>query len=258
MTQIFKEDQVLAVTKVKADSCVIIQLKNQEKDGYFGVQLGAGERKEKNIKKPQLDHFKKAKVSKNPSVLKEFRLNKENSDIKVGDMIDISTFQEGDIVDVTGTSKGKGFQGVVKRHGFKGTKATHGNKDQLRMPGSIGATGPAHVFKGTRMGGRMGGNQVTEKNLEIIGVDSENNILLIKGQVPGSRNSIVFIKGKGELKVIKNEELKIKKESVSAKVSADEAKEESKDENKKENIKEETPREQQNKEKKEKVKEDNS
>ena len=131
--------------------------------------------------------------------MREFRT--EENELKRGDKIDINTFVSGDIVRVTSISKGKGFQGVVKRHGFSGSKTTHGNKDQTRMPGSIGATGPAHVFKGTKMGGRMGGDQVTVTNLEIIEVDKDNNILSIKGAIPGGRNSLVLIKGEGELKV---------------------------------------------------------
>ena len=125
----------------------------------------------------------------------------EAGKLQVGDKIKADTFLAGDKIDVVGISKGKGFAGVVRRHGFSGSKKTHGNKDQLRMPGSIGATGPAHVFKGTRMAGRLGASQVTEKNLKVVQVDSENNIILIKGALPGARNSLVLIKGEGELKV---------------------------------------------------------
>ena len=202
MTQVWQGETVVAVTKVKAGRCVVTQVKNIEKDGYSAVQLGFGVRKEKNIKKPQKGHFKKLG---NFAKVREFRLSDEEAaKLKTGDMIDISSFAEGDKIQVTSTSKGKGFQGVVKRHGFKGTKKTHGNKDQLRMPGSIGATGPAHVFKGTRMGGRMGGDRVTIKNLEIAGVDLENDILMIKGPVSGARNSLVLVSGEGELKLVES------------------------------------------------------
>ena len=196
MTQVWtKDDQVTAVTRIQAGPCTVTQVKNKKKDGYTGVQLGYGEKKEKNIKKPQKNHVKGLG---NIRFMREFRT--ETGELKRGDMIDVSSFEVGDTVSATGTSKGRGFQGVVKRHGFKGTKATHGNKDQLRMPGSIGATGPAHVFKGTRMGGRMGGDQVTVKNLEVIEVDKENNIISIKGAVPGARNGLIMIKGEGEVK----------------------------------------------------------
>ena len=210
MTQIWQGETVVAVTKVKAGRCVVTQIKNIEKDGYSAVQLGFGVRKEKNIKKPQKGHFKKLG---NFAKLREFRLSEEESaKLKTGDMIDIGSFVSGDKIQVTSTSKGKGFQGVVKRYGFKGTKKTHGNKDQLRMPGSIGATGPAHVFKGTRMGGRMGGDRVTIKNLEIADVDLENNILFIKGPVSGARNSLVLVSGEGDL-VVKSEKLKVESDN---------------------------------------------
>ncbi|MCK5319835.1 50S ribosomal protein L3 [Candidatus Parcubacteria bacterium] len=202
MAQVWQGETVVAVTKVEAAPCVVVQIKNIKKDGYTAVQLGFGVRKEKNIKKPQKGHFKKLG---NFAKLREFRLSEEESaKLKTGDMIDIGSFVSGDKIQVTSTSKGKGFQGVVKRYGFKGTKKTHGNKDQLRMPGSIGATGPAHVFKGTRMGGRMGGDRVTIKNLEVAGVDLENNILLVKGPVSGARNSLVLVSGDGDL-VVKSE-----------------------------------------------------
>lgn len=199
MTQVWQGETVVAVTKVKTAPCTVIQIKNMEKDGYSAVQLGFGVRKEKNIKKPQKGHFKKLG---NFAKVREFRvLDEETAKLKTSDTIDLSSFIKGDKIQITSISKGKGFQGVVKRYGFKGTKKTHGNKDQLRMPGSIGATGPAHVFKGTRMGGRMGCDQVTLKNLEIIDVDLENNILSVSGSVAGARNSLVLVSGEGELKV---------------------------------------------------------
>ncbi len=210
MIQVWQGETVVAVTKLKAGRCVIAQIKNMRKDGYSAVQLGFGVRKEKNIKKPQKGHFKKLG---NFEKVREFRVSDEEAaKLKTGDMINLSSFVSGDKIQVTSISKGKGFQGVVKRHGFKGTKKTHGNKDQLRMPGSIGATGPAHVFKGTRMGGRMGGDQVTLKNLEIIDVDLENNILSVKGPIAGARNSLVLISGEGEVK------LKVESEKVESKI----------------------------------------
>ena len=212
MTQVWQDETVVAVTKVKAAPCTVVQIKNIKKDGYTAVQLGFGVRKEKNIKKPQKGHFKKLG---NFAKLREFRLSAEEAaKLKTGDMIDIGSFVSGDKIQVTSTSKGKGFQGVVKRYGFKGTKKTHGNKDQLRMPGSIGATGPAHVFKGTRMGGRMGGDRVTIKNLEVAGVDLENNILFVKGPVSGARNSLVLVSGEGELKLVESEKVESDDEKI--------------------------------------------
>lgn len=212
MTQVWQGEKVVAVTRIQAGPCPIVQVKGLDKDGYSSVQLGFGEKKEKNIRKPQKGHLKKLKTENeklkvNLRYLKEFRNN--NIDLKVGDVIDVDTFAPGDTIDVIGVSKGRGFQGVVKRYHFHGHNKTHGTKDQVRMPGSIGATGPAHVFKGTRMPGRMGGERTTIKNLEIIEVDKDNNILLVKGAVPGARNGLVLIQGEGELKLKeKIEELK--------------------------------------------------
>lgn len=202
MTQVWKGEKVVAVTKVQAGPCPVVQVKTNKKDHYEALQLGFGVRKEKNIKKPQKGHTKDLG---NISVMREFRTETEG--LKKGDVINVETFEAGDIVTVVGISKGKGFQGVVKRHGFSGSKKTHGNKDQLRMPGSSGATGPAHVFKGARQGGRMGGDRVTVANLEIVEVDKENNILLIKGAVPGFRSGLVLISGEGELKIAPKEKL---------------------------------------------------
>jgi len=220
MTQLWQNDKVIGVTKVQAGPCLVAQVKEAEKDGYRAVQLGFGERKAKNINKPQIGHFKK--VGQNFSVLREFRLDKRNleekAELNIGDEINVGTFSAGDIITVVATSKGKGFQGVVKRHGFAGGRKTHGNKDQLRMPGSISSTGVGHVFRGTRMAGRMGGDRVTTINLTIAEVDKENNILYIAGAVPGARNSVVLIEGKGEL-VIAKPETKI--ESTSAEATAD-------------------------------------
>ncbi len=224
MTQVWQGEKIIAVTKVLAGPCPVVQLKNQEPDGYSAVQLGFGLRKEKNIKKPQIGHLKKAGLTaidgnKNLRYLREFRViplrgsratnaahaNKIPEgikDLKVGNVIDVSTFQAGDTVKVTGTSKGKGFQGGVKRHHFHGHNTTHGTKDQVRTSGAIGAGGPQHVFKGKRMPGRMGDARITTSNLMIVQVDQANNILYISGSVPGARNGLVMIYGDGELKVV--------------------------------------------------------
>jgi large subunit ribosomal protein L3 len=198
MTQIWSGDAVMAVTPVLAGPCTITQVKSKAKDGYEALQLAFGERKEKNINKPQLGHFKKAGVK--PAHVREFRMDNA-ADFKIGDVVSADAFAVGDRIDVIGTSKGKGFQGVVKRHHFAGFRKTHGNKDQERMGGSVGAKGPAHVFKGTRMGGRMGGDRVTTTNLEVAAIDEEKNIIFVKGAVPGAINGFVMIKGDGELKV---------------------------------------------------------
>ncbi len=198
MTQIWSGDTVMAVTPVLAGPCTITQVKSKAKDGYEALQLAFGERKEKNINKPQLGHYKKAGVK--PAHVREFRMDNA-ADFKIGDVVSVDAFAVGDRIDVIGTSKGKGFQGVVKRHHFAGFRKTHGNKDQERMGGSVGAKGPAHVFKGTRMGGRMGGDRVTTTNLEVVAIDEEKNIIFVKGAVPGAINGFVMIKGDGELKV---------------------------------------------------------
>ncbi len=212
MTQIFKDSgEAVPVTKIQAGPCAVVQVKSDEKDGYTAIQFGYGEKKEKNINKPQLKHMKGAGKG-NFRYLREMKMSQMNTnddtnghELKRGDVINVSNFKEGDEVQVTGTSKGKGFQGVVKRHGFHGSLATHGHKDQVRMPGSIGATGPAHVFKGTKMGGHMGNEQVTMKNLEVVKVDADNNILYIKGAIPGARNGLVVVQGEGELKPVESQ-----------------------------------------------------
>lgn len=212
MTQIWEGDKMVAVTKVSAGPCVVTQVKDENKDGYKAVQVGYGVRKEKNIKKPQIGHTRNLGFIRH---FKEFRI--ETTDLKVGDHFDVSSFEPGDTVKVTGTSKGKGFQGVVKRHGFKGAKTTHGTKDQVRMPGSIGATGPAHVFKGTRMGGRMGGEKTSVANLKVTEVDSLNNILYVSGAIPGSMNGLISLRGDGDIKVVESEKSKVEsKEEKSA------------------------------------------
>lgn len=191
MTQRFQEDgTVVAVTLLKAEPCVVTQVRTEEKDGYSAVQVGCEETK-KTLNKPEKGHLKK--VGKNLKSLHEFR--KFDGEYNVGDVIEISTFEAGEFVQVSGVSKGKGFQGVVKRHGFKGGPASHGHKDQLRMGGSIGSTGPARVFKGIGMPGRMGGDNVTTKNLQVVDVDAVKGIVAVKGAVPGPRGGTVYIAG---------------------------------------------------------------
>ncbi len=203
MTQVWVNDKVIGVTPIQAGPCVITQIKTKDNDGYQALQLGFGFRKEKNIRKPQLGHLLKS-AAKNVRHLREFTVE-SLPEVKLGDVVKVDTFAVGDIVAVTGVSKGKGFQGVVKRHGFHGFRKTHGNKDQERHSGSVGPKGPAHVFKGTRMGGHMGDAQVTTTNLEVISIDTDNNILYLKGAVPGSVNSLIMIKGAGDLKIAQPE-----------------------------------------------------
>ncbi len=205
MTQRFQEDgKVNPVTIVEGGPCVISQIKTNDKEGYSSVQLGFGEKKK--IIKSQAGHLKKLG---NARYLKEFRIDEVDS-LKRGQIITTETFEVGDIVEVIGTSKGKGFQGVVKRHGFKGGRGSHGDKDQLRMPGSIGATDAARVFKGKRMGGHMGDDRVTVKNLEIIEIDATKNHIYIKGAVPGARGSLIHIIAPGDLKITEAKEVKSK------------------------------------------------
>lgn len=190
MTQQYAEDgTVTPVTVFQAGPVVVTQVKTNEKDGYTAVQVGFGEKKEKNLSKPVNGHLKGLKPF---AVLKEFRVT--DGSYERGQEITIETFEVGEKVDVTGTSIGRGFAGVVKRHGFAGSPASHGHKDQLRMPGSIGSQDPQHVFKGTRMGGRMGGKTVTVKNSMVVSIDPKTNTLHLKGAVPGANGAIVMIK----------------------------------------------------------------
>jgi large subunit ribosomal protein L3 len=188
MSQIFRPDgTVVPVTLVQAGPCVVTQVKTSETDGYTAVQLGFLPT-EKGLSKPEAGHLKDLPQA---TVLREFRLESA-PELKRGDAVEASVFAAGDTVQVTGISKGKGFEGVVKRHGFHGHPSTHGHKDQLRMPGSIGAGGVQHVLKGRRMAGRMGNEQVTVKNLEIVEV-RDGGILAVKGAVPGARNTVLEI-----------------------------------------------------------------
>jgi large subunit ribosomal protein L3 len=188
MTQIFREDgSVVPVTLVQAGPCTVTTVKTQP-NGQKAVVLGYGNAK--HVNKAQRDDWKD--LGKFSDLL-EVAVD-ESSTLERGSVLDVSVFELGDVIDVTGTSKGKGFQGVVKRHGFHGSPKSHGHKDQMRMPGSIGAGGPQRVFKGMRMGGRMGGDQVTVKNLEIVQVDQANNIIAVKGALPGARGSVVAVR----------------------------------------------------------------
>ncbi len=205
MTQKFAEDgRVTPVTAVLAGPCLVTQVKDKEKEGYQAIQIGFNNKKK--INKPLSGHLKDLE---NFAYLKEFRVKRDDQlgEAKRGDKISVADFNKGEIVQVTGVSKGKGFQGVVRRHGFHGSPASHGHKDQLRMPGSIGATGPAKVFKGQKMPGQMGSEQTTVKNLEIIDIDKEKNLLFIKGAVPGARNGLLLIKVTKEFET-KDEEKK--------------------------------------------------
>ena len=193
MTSIYSaEGKSLPCTVIEAGPCVVTQLKTLDRDGYEAVQLGFGDRKEKNTPNALKGHFKKASTSPK-SKLVEF---KGFTDVKIGDVIGVSLFEEGEYVDVVGTTKGKGFQGVVRRHGFAGVgQATHGQHNRLRAPGSIGACSyPARVFKGMRMAGQMGNKRRLAPNLEILKVLADKNIIIVKGSIPGAKGSTVTIK----------------------------------------------------------------
>jgi large subunit ribosomal protein L3 len=194
MSNIFASDGILVpVTVIEAGPCSIINIRTKDKNGYEALQLGFGARKEKNISKPVLGQFKKTDQSPT-AILKEFK-NFKISDFKIGDKLSVEIFKEGDTVKVTGNSKGKGFQGVMRRHNFGGVGGTtHGQSDRLRAPGSIGASSyPSRVFKGQKMAGRMGNEQVTVSNLKVIKIINDKNIIMVKGAVPGSINSIIEI-----------------------------------------------------------------
>jgi large subunit ribosomal protein L3 len=201
MTQVFLPNgTVVPVTKVIAGPCQIVQVKTLEKDGKKAVQIGFGEKKLKRLNKAEAGHLKDLQPSQ---FLNDFVLGEKDS-AERGDLITVGIFSAGDKATVIGVSKGKGFAGVVKRHHFRGGPASHGHKDNLRAPGSIGAGGVQRVFKGMRMAGRMGGERVTVKNLEIVEVRPETNELYIKGAVPGGRNGLLQILVDGDLKVVKN------------------------------------------------------
>ena len=193
MTSIFNEEgKNVPCTIIQAGPCVVTQLKTQEVDGYAAVQLAYDEQKDKRMTKAMLGHFTKAKTTAKKKLV-EFEMPEE--EINLGDTVGVDIIEEGSFVTVVGTSKGKGFQGVVKRHGFAGVNdATHGQHNRQRHPGSIGAASyPARVFKGMRMAGQMGNARVKVENLQVLKVMPEKNIVLLKGAVPGAKNSYVII-----------------------------------------------------------------
>ncbi|MCA9309316.1 50S ribosomal protein L3 [Candidatus Saccharibacteria bacterium] len=194
MTQILAEDGVLVpVTLVQAGPCVITQIKTTETDGYDAIQLALGGGK--NISKSVAGHVAKADKSVAPRMIKEFRVEDISEEQKVGSSIDVSTFEVGDTVKVTGTSKGKGFAGTVKRHNFATSASSHGGNGMVRRPGSIGSMYPQKVFKGKRMAGQMGAEQVTVSGLKVAYVDLENNLLGLRGAIPGPKKSLVTVVG---------------------------------------------------------------
>jgi large subunit ribosomal protein L3 len=192
MTSIYSaEGKATPCTVIEAGPCVVTQVKTQDRDGYEAIQLGFGERKEKNTPSALKGHFKKANTSPK-SKLVEF---KGFDGLNLGDVVDVAIFEEGEYVGVAGTSKGKGFQGVVKRHGFGGVgQATHGQHNRLRAPGSIGACSyPARVFKGMRMAGQTGNKRVKMENLQVLRILTDKNLIVVKGSIPGPKGSTVTI-----------------------------------------------------------------
>jgi len=228
MTQIFSEDnKAVPVTRITVEPCFVVAKKTAEKHGYNAISLACGE--SKKIHRAAAGFFKKVlKKDIGYKKIKEFRLDANDpmfEKLEIGNQLDATVFADGDNIFVKGISKGKGFQGVVKRHGFSGSPASHGHKDQLRMPGSIGATGPAHVFKGTRMGGHMGDQSVTVKNLQVIKV--EDNNIFVKGAIPGCRGGIVYLVGEGEFEITergtRNAEQQAEKEKVDENANSQES-----------------------------------
>lgn len=193
MTQIFDDGKLIPVTVLKTDTNYVLQTKTEEKEGYTAIQVGFDQKRESLATKPLLGIFKKAEA---PALrfVREFKVD-NSADFTVGQKLDLSVLSEVTFVDVTGISKGKGFQGVMKRHNFGGTFKTHGVSRAHRAGGSIGQSStPAEVFKGTKMAGRMGGDKVTVQNLKIVKIDSENNLVLVKGAVPGNKNGYLVVK----------------------------------------------------------------
>ncbi len=193
MTSIFDENgKNIPCTVIQAGPCVVTQVRTEEVDGYNALQLGFDDKAEKRATKAEIGHAKKAGTSPKKKIVEFQNFNGEHA---LGDTLDVTLFNEGEFVDVIGTSKGKGFQGVVKRHGFAGVgQSTHGQHNRLRAPGSIGAASyPARVFKGIRMAGRMGGDTVTVENLQVVKIDTEKNLIVVKGCVPGHKNAYVTV-----------------------------------------------------------------
>jgi len=195
MTSLFDENgKNIPCTIIQAGPCVVTQVRTEEKDGYKSVQLGFDDAKEKNTSAALKGHFKKAGTTPKRKLMEFYGAFVD--ELELGKEVTVAIFKEGEYVDITGVSKGKGFQGVVKRHGFGGVgQATHGQHNRLRAPGSIGAgSDPSRVFKGMRMAGRMGGKNVTVQNLNVVKIDNEENLLIVKGAVPGPKNSYVIIR----------------------------------------------------------------
>ncbi len=193
MTSVFSvEGKNIPCTVIEAGPCTVTQVRTIEKDGYEAVQLGFLDKKEKHATKPEIGHFKKAGTSPKKKVVEFDGFEKE---VKLGDVITVDLFEPNTWIDVSGESKGRGFQGVVRRHGFGGVgQSTHGQHNRLRAPGSVGASSyPSRVFKGMRMAGRDGGKTVTVQNLEVLKVIPENNLLIVKGSVPGAKGSYLII-----------------------------------------------------------------
>jgi large subunit ribosomal protein L3 len=197
MTSTIADDGVVtAVTLLSASPCVITQVKTSDTDGYVAVQIGAEEAREKLVNKPQQGHFKAAGML--PKIIREFRVSEITEDLKVGETISPEVFSVGDVINVTATSKGKGWAGTIKRHNFHRQRKTHGGKGNTRKVGSIGSMYPQHIFKGKKMAGQMGHEQVTVKNLKIALVDMELGVIGVTGAVPGPRKGIVVIRGKDD------------------------------------------------------------
>jgi large subunit ribosomal protein L3 len=195
MTQVFDETgNAVPVTVIEAGPCYVTQIRTADRDGYMAVQLGFEETKPKRLTQGQLGHLRRNNL---PALrfLREFRLRGDDVDVAEGDEIKVNVFEKGERVDVIGISKGRGFAGTIKRHGFSSGPKTHGQSDRERSPGSIGMCAtPGRVFKGKRMSGRMGNDRVTIQNLEVVVIDSERNLLAVRGSIPGARNGLVMIK----------------------------------------------------------------
>ncbi len=193
MTSVFSvEGRNIPCTVIEAGPCIVSQVRTIEKDGYEAVQLGFLDKKEKHATKPEIGHFKKAGTAPKKKIV-EF--SGFGDDVKLGDIITVDMLEPSDFIDITGVSKGKGFQGVVRRHGFGGVgESTHGQHNRLRAPGSVGASSyPSRVFKGMRMAGRMGGAKITVQNIEVLKVIPENNLVIVKGSVPGANGSYLIL-----------------------------------------------------------------
>jgi large subunit ribosomal protein L3 len=193
MTQVFSASgEAIPVTVIELGPCVVTQIRDKDRDGYEAVQIGFGEVKPKSLTKPEQGHL--AGAGRLVRYLREFQTD-NIADHEVGQVLTADLFEPGQIIDVTGTSKGRGFQGVVKRHGFGGGPKTHGQSDRWRAPGSIGAgTDPGRVWKGTRMAGRMGNRRVTVQNLEVVEILTDKHILLVRGSVPGAKNGLLMVR----------------------------------------------------------------